>query len=315
MKKLNVALLAGGCSVERDISIKSGDAVYEALNKKKYTVRRYDPKKDLDRLFQDRKSLDLAIVLVHGKYGEDGRLQGMLDMLEIPFLGSGVLTSAMAMNKRVAKDVFRNAGIPVVPDVVLCESERWSAMEVFETLGPSLVVKPISQGSSVGTSICHREEDLASAVSEAFRYGDEVIVEKFIPGREVTCGVLGNQDLETLPLVEIESLSPSRFFDQEAKYEEGAAREICPARIEEDMGEKVRSYARTAHQALKCRVWSRTDMILDKEGQAYVLEINTIPGMTERSLIPLAARAAGMSLGILLDRMVELALESKAPWS
>ena len=315
MKKLNVALLAGGCSVERDISIKSGDAVYEALNRNKYTVWRYDPKDDLDRLFQDRGSLDLAIVVVHGKYGEDGRLQGMLDMLEIPFLGSGVLTSAMAMNKRVAKDVFRRAGIPVVPGVVLCESEVWSEKEVYKSLGPSLVVKPVSQGSSVGTSLCHREEDLALGVSEAFRYGDEVMVEKYIPGREVTCGVLGNHDLETLPLVEIESLSGSRFFDQEAKYEEGAARETCPAHIKEAIGEKIRNYAMTAHQALKCRVWSRTDMILDKEGQVYVLEINTIPGMTERSLIPLAARAAGMSLGILLDRMVELALESEAPWS
>lgn len=315
MNKLNVALLAGGCSVERDISIKSGDAVHEALNKNKYTVWRYDPKDDLDRLFQDRGSLDLAIVVVHGKYGEDGRLQGMLDMLEIPFLGSGVLTSAMAMNKRVAKEVFRTAGIPVVPDVVLCEGEAWSEKEVYKTLGPSLVVKPVSQGSSVGTSVCHGEEDFSLGVSEAFRYGDEVMVETYIPGREVTCGVLGNHDLETLPLVEIEPLSGSRFFDQEAKYKEGAARETCPAQIKDAIGEKIRYYAMTAHQALKCRVWSRTDMILDKEGQIYVLEINTIPGMTERSLIPLAARAAGMSLGILLDRMVELALESEAPWS
>lgn len=315
MKKLKVALLAGGSSEERRISIKSGDAVYEALNKKKYTVWRYDPKDDLDRLFKDRRSLDLAILVVHGKYGEDGRLQGMLDMLEIPYLGSGVLTSAMAMNKRVAKDIFRSAGIPVVPDRVLCKREAWSPIEVFESLGPSLVVKPVSQGSSVGTSICHSEGELRKGVSEAFRYGDEVLVEEYISGREVTCGVLGNRELETLPLVEIEPLSASRFFDQEAKYENGAARETCPAAVNEAVGEKIRHYAMKAHRALKCRVWSRTDMILDKGDQVRVLEINTVPGMTERSLVPLAARAAGLSLGMLLDKMVELALESDTPWS
>lgn len=306
--KNRIAVLAGGWSGERQVSLKSGKAVYEALNRERYGVTLYDPRDDLETLIRKKGEIDLAFVLLHGRFGEDGRIQGMLDLLQIPFVGSGALASAMAMNKRVAKDVFRRAGLPVAEDMILNRGEGFSADEIAERLGVPLVVKPVSEGSSLGIAVAHDRDSIAEGIRKAFQYGREVMVEAYVAGTEITCCILGNQVLEALPVVEIVPTDAYAFFDYEAKYTPGATREICPAPIAPHLAERAGEWAKAAHRALGCRVWSRSDMIIRDE-TLYLLETNTIPGMTETSLFPLAARAAGMSLSDLLDRMIRLSLE------
>lgn len=311
MKKLRLALIAGGLSGEREVSLKSGDAVQGALDPTKYVVTRYDPKDGLGALLQDRQRIDLAFVLLHGRYGEDGSIQGFLELLGIPYVGSGVLASAMALNKKVAKDVYERAGLQVIDHVHLTARHDRDVGEIMQRLGPSTVVKPVSEGSSLGVAICHGEEDLARGLDRAFEIDEEVLVERFLRGTEVTCCVLGTRVLEALPLIEIVPNPEYAFFDYRAKYTPGATREICPARISPALTEESQSSAKKAHLALRCRVWSRTDMIIH-DGRVYLLETNTIPGMTETSLVPLAAKTAGMSFSQLLDRLIDMSLEGKS---
>jgi D-alanine-D-alanine ligase len=306
-KKIEIALLAGGWSGERDISIKSGDAVYRALDKNRYNVTRYDPRDDLEPLIKARKGIDLAFILLHGKFGEDGSIQGLLDLLGIPFVGSGVLTSAMAFNKKIAKDIFKNAGLDVVKDEMISKDKEFSVDQIMDRIGPSTVVKPVAEGSSLGVSICHNRKELIRGINQAFLYDQEVMVESHIQGREVTCCVIGGKELETLPIVEIMPERGHEFFDYKAKYTAGVTKEICPARLPTTLKARVEDCAKRAHKALKCRTWSRIDMII-KGKEVFVLEINTIPGMTENSLVPLAAKAANVSLSQLLDRLIELSL-------
>jgi D-alanine-D-alanine ligase len=308
MGKLRIALLAGGWSGEREVSLKSGEAVYKALDRNKYDVIRYDPRDDLISLIRNRANIDLAFALLHGKFGEDGSIQGFLDLLGVPFVGSGLLASAMALNKKIAKEAYERNGLEIIKDIMLRKGEDPDAGRIEEALGPSTVVKPVEEGSSLGMSVCHSRDELIRGIDLAFQHGDEVMVEQFVKGRELTCCVIGNRDLEALPLVEIIPDAAYTFFDYEAKYTPGATREICPAPVAEALGEKARSCAKRAHEALKCRVWSRSDMILKGE-KVYVLETNTIPGMTETSLVPLSARTAGMSLSQFLDRLIALSLE------
>lgn len=308
MGKLKIAVVAGGWSKERQVSLRSGDAVFRALNRSRYEVNRFDPQDDLDLLVSLKREIDLAFVLLHGRYGEDGCFQGFLDVLGIPFVGSGVLSSAMALNKKVAKEAYRRGGLLVARDVLLHRGETQSLEELERTLGLPVVVKPVSEGSSIGVSVCRAGEELHAGIQEAFRYDSEVIVEEYIGGREVTCCVVGNRELETLPLVEIVPHQKFRFFDYEAKYTPGATREVCPAPLGEPLAERIRGVGRAAHRTLECSVWSRTDMIV-REEEIYVLETNTIPGMTENSLFPLAARAAGITFPELLDRLITFSLE------
>jgi D-alanine-D-alanine ligase len=310
MSKLNIALLAGGWSGEREVSLNSGESVCRALDKEKYEVKKYDPRDDLIALVNDRKNIDLAFVLLHGRYGEDGCFQGLLDLLGIPFVGSGVLPSAMAMNKRVAKEMYKSAGLRVVDDVCLQRGQRVSVDAVRRRLGSSTVVKPVSEGSSLGVSICHSKNELLRGIEAAFQLDREILIERYLQGREVTCCVIGNRDLEALPLIEIVPNRGYAFFDYEAKYTPGATNEICPAPTTKRETEKAQSCAKEAHRVLQCRVWSRTDMIIH-DGEVYILETNTIPGMTETSLVPLAARTAGLTFTQFLDKLIHLALEEK----
>jgi len=308
--KLRVALLAGGISAEREVSLKSAQQVYGALDKTRYEVRRYDPRDDLPRLVQDASSIDVALVILHGRLGEDGAIQGFLECLGIPYHGSGVLGSAVAMNKIVSKHLYQQAGLPVAPYAIADrKAPPPSLQELVDSLGLPLVVKPEHEGSSIGLSIVKKEGDLADALEKAWRYDKRCLVEKFVAGTEITAGVLGNHDLEALPLVEIIPGEGYEFFDYDAKYTPGATREICPARVPEDIKRKAQDYALRAHRALCCRGYSRTDMIVSREGEIVVLETNTIPGMTATSLYPQAAAAAGISFSRLLDRLIELALE------
>jgi D-alanine-D-alanine ligase len=308
MKKLTIALLSGGVSSERAISLKSGDQVYEALDKKKYRVIRYDTKTDLNRLVTDAPTIDAAVVVLHGPFGEDGTIQGMLDLLGIPYQGSGVLGSALAMNKIVSKQLYERAGLPVPPYLILKREARVNPETCIQRLGLPLVVKPVSGGSSVGMSIVRTGESLEDAVSKAFEQDEMVLLETFIEGTELTGGIIGNDRLEALPIVEIIPDKKYEFFDYDAKYTAGATQEICPARIGDTLTQKAQQYAMIAHKALFCKGYSRTDMIL-KDRNIYILETNTIPGMTSISLLPLAAKVAGISFSQLLDKLIELSLE------
>jgi D-alanine-D-alanine ligase len=308
VKRLRIALIAGGLSGEREVSLKSGDAVEKALDPKKYEVKRYDPRDGFGLLIRDSGNTDLALILLHGRYGEDGAMQGLLELLGIPYVGSGIVGSAMAMNKRIAKSVFRSEGLLVAEDVLLNRGEPYSSRRIRKRLGPSTVVKPVSEGSSLGVTICHSEAELLKGIDTAFRHDHEILVERFLNGKEITCCVLGNESLEALPAIEIVPNAQYSFFDYQAKYTPGATNEICPARISQAHTKTVQSCAIRAHKALCCRDWSRTDMILH-EGEVYVLETNTIPGMTETSLVPLAARTAGMTFSQLVDRLIGLCME------
>ncbi len=310
MEKLTVALLAGGISSEREVSLHSGEQVYEALDKNKYSIIKYDPKTDLARLMQDASKIDIAMIILHGPYGEDGTVQGLLDLLEIPYQGSGVLGSALAMNKVVTKQLYERAGLPVPPYVVYEGQEAVDAAECVSQIGLPLVVKPAAAGSSVGMSIVKSAADLQPAMGKAREHDPVVLVESFIDGTELTGGVIGNNQLEALPLIEIIPDKSHDFFDYEAKYTAGASQEICPARINKELTRKAQNYAKIAHRALFCKGYSRTDMIL-KDDEVYVLETNTIPGMTATSLFPQAAQKAGMSFSQVLDKLIELGLEGR----
>ena len=308
MKKLTLALLSGGISSEREVSIASGNQVYEALDHDKYHILRYDPKTDLPQLVADAPKIDAALIILHGPFGEDGTLQGLLDLLDIPYQGSGVLGSALAMNKLASKHLYEKSGLRVPPYRVIKKDDLLDSDACAEQLGLPLVVKPVASGSSVGISLVKSSKSLEDAVNEAFKEDPMVLIEAHIDGIELTGGVIGNERLEALPVIEIIPDKSCDFFDYTAKYTAGVTQEICPARIDDVITEKAQETAKTAHTALFCSGYSRTDMIL-KDKELYVLETNTIPGMTATSLLPQAAAAAGIPFGRLLDRLIELSIE------
>lgn len=309
-KKLSVALLSGGISSEREVSLSSGQQVFDALDKRRYDVLRYDPKTDLGRLVAEADRIDAALIILHGANGEDGTVQGLLDLLNIPYQGSGVLGSAVAMSKIAAKRLYAQAGLPFPAYAVVCRGETPDPSDLVARLGLPLVVKPAVGGSSVGIGIVRREEELLPALTRAFAHDVQVLVEAYIEGIEITGAVLGNETLEALPLIEIIPALGHEFFDYHAKYTPGACEEICPARIDAELTAKAQALSMAAHQALFCRGYSRTDLIL-KGREMFILETNTIPGMTATSLLPRAAQTAGISFSRLIDRLIELSLEGR----
>lgn len=331
MKRLKVAVLMGGNSSERDISLISGRAVIKGLSKSmRFEIRTYNPANDLIKLARDKTKIDVVFPVLHGKGGEDGAIQGYLELLGLPYVGSGVLASALAMDKKMAQIIYKESGILVCKKVVINKS-AWSKnySQVLQNIriavGLPCVVKPNNQGSSVGVSIVKKENQLKNALREAFGFDPEVLIEEFMDGVEVTCPVLGNEYPEFLPVIEI--IPPKgRFFDRKAKYN-GETQEIVPARLSEKLTKETQDLAIKAHQALGCRGFSRTDMIIAKtpldrtrgrqnkkhqSAKIYVLETNTIPGMTAESLFPKSAKAAGINFSQLLDRLIELALEKNS---
>ena len=308
MKKLTVALLSGGDSSEREVSLNSGDQVFAALNKDLYVVRRFDPAADLGRLVAEAAQIDVALIILHGPFGEDGTVQGLLDLLDIPYQGSGVLGSALAMNKALAKARYVQEQIPVPDYLVVCEGDVIDPGTWIERLGLPVVIKPSACGSSIGMSIARAAADLIPALDKAFELDETVLIEQYIQGLEVTGAVIGNDRLKALPLVEIIPSSNHVFFDYEAKYQAGETDEICPARIDARLTAEAQQLSLRAHMALCCEGYSRTDMIV-RGNEIFVLETNTIPGMTRTSLFPQAAAAAGLPFDRLLDRLIELGIE------
>nr|WP_320011365.1 D-alanine--D-alanine ligase [uncultured Desulfobulbus sp.] len=308
MKKIRLALIAGGTSDEREVSLRGAAGVEKELDLNKYEVVRYDPATDLPRIAAESDSIDAAFLLLHGVNGEDGTIQGFLDLLGIPYQGAGVLGSALAMDKNLAKTLYKLHGLPVAPWIMVEPSDLEDRSRILGEVGVPCVVKPVRQGSSIGMSIVREENQLDQALQLALKHDSEVMVEAYIQGRELTVGVIGNRELTPLPLIEIIPNDQYEFFDYEAKYQPGASTEICPAKVDEQVRAKAQKYALVAHQALQLRGYSRTDMIL-QDGELYLLETNTIPGMTPTSLFPQAAAEAGISFGQLLDRLIELAME------
>ncbi|MBI2465487.1 D-alanine--D-alanine ligase [Candidatus Shapirobacteria bacterium] len=288
MTKLKVAVLMGGDSSERVVSLNSGSEVVYNLSKKKYEVLSVDMPSEIDKLTEFKP--DIAFLVLHGKSGEDGAIQGYLETRGIKYTGSGVMASAVGMDKMIFRKVMESEGILMAP----------------LTTETPCVVKPVDGGSSVGVSIVKQQNKLTKAIVEAKEYSKEAIVEKYIEGLELSCGVLGNDLPVVLPIIEIHPKNP--FFDYEAKYVDGMADEICPARISPALQRKVEAITLKVYKAVKANGFARVDMIV-REGKIFVLEINTLPGMTKNSLLPKEARAAGISYSKLLDKIIELGLE------
>ncbi len=301
-----IAVLMGGRSAEREVSLNTGAQVAGALEEHGHQVVCLDTD-DLGFIERLRSGgFDVAFICLHGRFGEDGTIQGLLEILGIPYVGSGVLASALAMDKVASKHIFTATGLPTPPSMVFTEMPEDSAA-VNAALGTKLVVKPVSEGSSVGMSIVHAPEELLPALELAFKHDTTVLVEAFITGAEVTVGVIGNRDLTALPTLEV--VPEHEFYDYESKYVPGMSRHIIPARVSEIARAECQRVAIEAHVALGCRGMSRADTIVSDDGVIYLLEVNTIPGMTSTSLLPDAARAAGIEFPDLCDRLVELALE------
>ncbi len=311
IRKLNLALICGGRSSEREVSLAGAKEVENALDKNKYNIKRYDPASDLSKIIEDKDEIDVAFILLHGRYGEDGTIQGFLELLDIPYQGSGVLGSAIAMDKHLSKTLYKTAGVLTPKWLLLDKTTKPNPTEIIAEIGLPLMVKPYMQGSSVGMSKVCDETKLLEAIDLAWQYDDKIIIEAFIKGRELTGGVIGLKELRALPIVEIIPSDQYEFFDYEAKYKPGATKEICPAQISEEFTQKAQKISILCHKALSLTGYSRTDMILSPEGGIYAIETNTIPGMTPTSLLPQAAQKAGISFAKLLDLLIEMALEVK----
>ncbi len=308
--KLNVALLMGGTSKEREVSLASGREVLAHIDRNRFEVEVYDPATDLARLLNEAPRLDVAFLALHGHLGEDGAVQGFCELVGLPYIGSDVLASAVAMDKEVAKRLYRLAGLPVAPDLMLTPTspQYQSGMlkSAFE-IGSQLVVKPVRQGSSVAIFIVESELELKNALDEIFALEPMALVEKYLPGREFTCGVLGNNTVTALPPIEIIPAPGHHFFDYSAKYEVGEAKEVCPAQIPPELTHEMQELALAAHQSLSCRGLSRTDFMFSGD-KLYILETNTLPGLTATSLLPQMAAAHGLSFTNLISYLIDLAV-------
>ncbi len=311
MSRELVVILAGGWSREREVSLAGGGACAEELQQAGREVLVLDPASELDRLMELAPKVKAVLPILHGPYGEDGRIQGFLDCLSLPYPGAGVTASALAIDKALAKEVYRRTGLRVARDAVLTRGREYDPGEVAARVGLPAVVKPAKEGSTFGIGLAETPGELKEAVERAFGLDENVLVEEYLSGREITGGVLDlpGRGPTALPLIEIIPKGKT-LFDYEAKYTPGGAEEICPADLDEEIAARAREMALIAHQALGIVHFSRTDMFL-QEGEIYVLETNTLPGMTETSLLPQAAAAAGLDLTVLLDRLVELAVRDR----
>jgi D-alanine-D-alanine ligase len=295
-----IGVLMGGLSAEREVSLKSGAAVHQALRTQGYNVVALDVGRDLAEVLK-RESIETAFIALHGRYGEDGCVQGLLELLQIPYTGSGVLASALAMHKLYSKQAFAASGILTAPFRCFRRGESICLPDL--PFGLPLVVKPVQEGSSVGVSIVKEENQLAAAVTMAFQYDDEILVEQYIKGQEVQVGILDDR-----PVGAIEIVPKNEFYDFEAKYTDGMAEHIFPARLAPELYEKAKEIGLAAHRALGCKGYSRVDLLVTSAGDCYVLEVNTLPGMTALSLLPeIAAKGAGLSFEELVSRIIESA--------
>ncbi len=336
-KKLKVAVLLGGTSAERDVSMSTGVAIANAIVECGHSVEAIDPaygdkkidfqnidtgdlvkadhsKIESEKVQLDRnvfktidylvsKNFDVVFLALHGGYGENGQVQGLLELAGIPYCGSSSAASAIAIDKHISKIVFEANGVPTALWGHLTRKEAIDRHQ-FNALGLPLVVKPNKQGSTVGLSIVRFWDEWEEAVEKAFQFGDSILLERFIPGRELTVSILGE---ETLPVIEI--IPDSGFYDYESKYQSGKTRYVVPAEIPDQLTSAMQEAAMRAHDGLGCSGYSRVDFRLREDGKFFCLEVNTLPGMTGTSLVPKAAKAVGLDFPELVERIIQLALK------
>lgn len=310
LSNLKIGVLMGGYSSEREISLKSGRAVFDALQKSEQNVVAIDiTEKTNDKIAEQIKAfkIDVAFIALHGVLGEDGQIQRILERLNIPYAGSGVQSSQLAINKIFSKNLLKNNGIPVPEGVTLTNIDNLDFDSMIKKLaGFPLVVKPACGGSSIGIHLVRNKEDLQKAIIDCESYGQGIIIEEFIKGRELTVGILADK---ALPVIEIHAHNP--FFDYEAKYQQGKTDYSVPAQISEEESKKFQSLALRSHHALGCEDLSRVDFMYTVDKKIIVLEVNTIPGFTATSLLPKAARIVGYEFNQLCLKLVELAYGKK----
>jgi len=298
LKKKKIGVMMGGLSREREISLKTGKAILKALTEKGYTACSIDVGQDIAETLVKEK-IECAFIALHGRFGEDGTIQGMLELMRIPYTGSGVLASALALHKVMAKKLF------------LCEKIQTPSFEVFQrqeigkdplrniSLPLPLVVKPAREGSTIGVSIARTEEELVLALKEAGKYDEEILVEEFMKGKEITVGIL-----EDIPLPVIEIVPKSGFYNYHSKYTKGETQYIIPARIPREKYLYAQEISLKAFRTLGCSGCARVDLMTDGDGDPFVIDVNTMPGMTETSLLPQAASYAGIPFGDLVERIL-----------
>lgn len=318
MSKLRIGVLRGGPSSEYEVSIKSGENVLKFLPEK-YDKRDILITKQGDWIFDGIikpvfkiiRNLDAVFIALHGEYGEDGKVQNILEHFKIPFTGSKSLASAFSMNKFLARQVFEKAGILMPKSILIRPGENIPEIskKIFRQFSPPWVLKPLSKGSSVGIKIIYKFDDLENAIFEEIFNSDKIIFEEYIKGREATCGVLENfrgEKYYALPPVEIIPSKENGFFDYEAKYG-GKTQEICPANFDLKTKKEIEFLAKKAHQVLGCKGYSRSDFIISPRG-IFLLELNNLPGLTSESLLPKSAAAVGISFSDLLDHLIQISL-------
>ena len=313
MKDKNILVVCGGFSSEREISLQSGRSIYEALLKLGYhNAKLFDLTRDnAHEIIESRP--DMVFIGLHGKGGEDGSIQGLLEFSGIPYTGSGICSSAICMDKIITKRVLENAGLPTAPFSVFHISDvsdnRELARRIIESIGLPVVLKSPSQGSSIGVVIVRKESEMLNAIEEVYKYGDFLLAEQFLDGTELTLPILGNEKPMSLPIIEI--TSEREFYDYTAKYTSGLCHHIIPACIEASVAKEVESIGIKTYRLLNCQGFARVDFIVDKIKGPMIIEVNTLPGMTAMSLFPDAARYVGISFEELVEKILLLGFQTK----
>lgn len=306
-KNMRIAVVYGGSSSEREPSLKSGRAAYEALLRSGFTnTVLFDlQNKNIDQLL--KLSPDIAMLALHGKGGEDGSIQGVLELAGIPYTGSGIEASAVCMNKILTKRLLEALQIPTADYMILRRTEydadpSLASRRLIDRLGLPLILKSPHQGSSIGIELVEKEEKLTEAVEEVFRYGNQILAEEYLRGMEITLPILGNEEMTILP--EIEMVSDAMYRTYEVKYSSGSGRHIIPARISETTRAQIQEIGRRIYRELNCRGYARIDFIVDRRKGPAVLEVNTLPALTATSAFPASAKAAGLSFEELVTRIL-----------
>jgi len=316
MLRKKIAILRGGPSAEYEVSLKTGETILNNLSEDKYDLFDVCITREGDWYFRGIKTkpsevlkqIDVVVNAMHGQYGEDGKIQRILETFGVPYTGSQSIPSAFAMNKVLAKQEFKKAGIKVPIDLVL-EKDKYNVWEIFTSFPMPAIVKPVSAGSSLGMSLVRNASELEKAIQLAFEISDKVLIEEYISGREATCGVIDNfrgESVYTLLPIEIRPKSKNSFFDYEAKYS-GQSEEICPGNFSNEEKRQLQELAKQAHQSLGLRHYSRSDFILSPRRGIYLLETNSLPGLTANSLLPKSLNAIGCSLPEFLEHLITLA--------
>jgi len=295
-----IAVLMGGSSSEREVSLSSGKAMFAASAALGYDAISVEFKDDILSHLDTLKSVDIVLIALHGGIGENGRIQGMFESLGIRYTGSDALSSAICMDKHISKLLAEDVGIA---------TPRWKRIRKGQSIYKNefdypFVVKPNSEGSTIGLTIVHNENDYDSAVEEAFKYDDEILIEEFISGKEITVSIV---DEDVLPIIEIRP--EHGLYDYECKYTKGMTEYICPAELNEDLTKRIKQTAFEVYKLLKCRHYGRVDLRLDNNNQHWFLELNTLPGMTDTSLVPKAAKATGISFEQLIGKIIKQSLD------